>query len=47
VRAKSIETTACVCGHSVEEHGNDDAYPGSMACGECPDGDCIAFEADR
>lgn len=33
----------CVCGHSVEEHGGDEEYPGNTACGEC---DCIAYEAD-
>ena len=35
--------TACACGHAAEEHGGDDEYPGSTACSECPDGDCIAF----
>lgn len=36
----------CMCGHSVEEHGNDPKYPGSIACtGKgC---DCIAYEADE
>lgn len=33
----------CVCGHAVEEHGHDDAYPGSTSCTEC---DCIAYESD-
>jgi hypothetical protein len=35
--------TACTCGHSVEEHGNDPEFPGSTACDEC---DCIAYESD-
>lgn len=39
--------TACVCGHSIEEHGNDDEHPGSTACSECPEDGCIAYEADR
>lgn len=36
----------CVCGHSVEEHGDDPKYPGSMACNieECG---CIHYEADE
>lgn len=34
----------CVCGHAVEEHGDDPKYPGSTACQEC---DCIAYEADE
>lgn len=32
---------ACVCGHAIEEHGNDSKYPGSTACSECG---CIAYE---
>lgn len=36
--------TACVCGHSIEEHGNDPEFLGSTACTEC---DCIAYEADE
>ncbi len=35
----------CVCGHAVEEHGNDLEYPGSSACSECTD--CIAYEGWR
>ncbi len=31
----------CICGHSIEEHGHDPDYPGSMACTEC---DCLAYE---
>lgn len=38
--------TTCVCGCSVEEHGNDPEFPGSTAWGECPEGDCIAYEPD-
>lgn len=34
----------CQCGHAVEEHGNDPEFPGSSACGECAEGDCIAYE---
>lgn len=34
---------ACVCGHSIEEHGGDPAHSGSMACTEC---DCIHYEKD-
>lgn len=37
------KSLTCVCGHPVEEHGCDSAYPGSTACVEC---DCIAYEAD-
>lgn len=37
-----VDTSPCVCGHSVEEHGHDPKYPGSTACTEC---DCIAYEA--
>lgn len=37
---------ACVCGHAVEEHGHDAYHPGSTACSECPDGDCVAYESD-
>jgi hypothetical protein len=33
----------CVCGDSIEAHGNDPEYPGSTSCAEC---DCIAYEAD-
>lgn len=36
--------TACQCGHAVEEHGHDPDYPGSTACSECPEGDCVAYE---
>lgn len=32
----------CTCGHTIEEHGGDPGYPGSMACTEC---DCIHYEA--
>lgn len=35
----------CQCGHAVEEHGNDPEHPGSTSCEECPEGDCIAYEA--
>lgn len=42
-RQKQIE--ACVCGHSIEEHGHDDANPGSTACNECDEDECIAYEA--
>jgi hypothetical protein len=38
--------TACTCGHAVEEHGNDPEFPGSTACDECPEGECIAYESD-
>lgn len=38
--------TTCVCGHAVEEHGNDPEFPGSTACGECPEGECIAYESE-
>lgn len=34
-------STACQCGHAIEEHGGDPKHPGSTACTEC---DCIAFE---
>jgi hypothetical protein len=44
--ADSTGDTCCVCGHAVEEHGNDPLYPGSTACSECPEGDCIAFESE-
>lgn len=37
---------ACTCGHAREEHGNNPDYPGSTACNECEDGECIAFEED-
>jgi hypothetical protein len=37
------KSLTCVCGHAVEEHGNDPVYPGSTSCVEC---DCIAYEAD-
>lgn len=40
-------TSACVCGHAREEHGHDDAHPGSTACTECDEDECIAFEADE
>jgi hypothetical protein len=33
-----ISTSACTCGHSVEEHS------GHRGCSEC---DCIAYECDR
>jgi len=38
-------STACMCGHSVEEHGHDPKFPASTACRvkECK---CIAFEGD-
>lgn len=39
--------SACVCGHSIEWHGHDDRFPGSTACSECPDDECIAYEADQ
>ena len=35
--------SACTCGHSVEEHGQDAAYPRATECTECS---CIAYEAD-
>lgn len=35
----------CTCGHSQEEHGHDPKYPGSTACQECEDPECIAYEA--
>ena len=38
--------SACMCGHAIEEHGDDPKYPGSTACG-VDDCDCIAFEADE
>lgn len=34
----------CVCGHSPEEHGNDEAFPGSSACDECST--CCAYESE-
>lgn len=37
-------TDPCHCGHTPEEHGREPAYPGSTACRECPEGDCIAYE---
>jgi|HubBroStandDraft_4_1064222.scaffolds.fasta_scaffold389942_3 hypothetical protein len=37
-------STACTCGHSVEEHGKDPKYPGSTSCRECA---CIAYECDE
>ena len=37
-------TEPCVCGHTIEEHGNDSDFHGSTACTEC---DCIAYEAVR
>jgi hypothetical protein len=43
-RASQVETEACVCGHSREEHGGDPKYPGSTDCGEC---ECIMFEIDK
>jgi hypothetical protein len=36
--------TACICGHTIEEHGDKPGYPGSMACKVC---DCIAYEASE
>ena len=33
----------CTCGHAREEHGHDEAYPGSTACTEC---ECCAYEGD-
>ena len=39
-------TDPCTCGHAPEEHGREPAYPGSTACRECPEGNCIAYEAD-
>lgn len=35
----------CCCGHASDEHGGDDEFPGSSACGVtgC---DCIAYEAN-
>lgn len=38
--------TACVCGHSVEEHGGDSNYTGSTSCSD-DDCDCCAYEPDR
>lgn len=35
--------SACTCGHSIEEHGYDQAHLGSTACTECM---CCAFEAE-
>jgi hypothetical protein len=42
---KDLEPTACMCGHSVEEHGHDPKFPASTACRvkRCK---CIAFEGD-
>lgn len=40
----TAEPTACVCGHSIEEHGHNDEYPNSTECTEC---DCIAYEGDE
>ena len=42
---KDLEPTACMCGHSVEEHGHDTKFPASTACRvkRCK---CIAFEGD-
>lgn len=37
------DTSPCMCGHAVEEHGHDPQYPGSTACTQC---ECIAYEAD-
>jgi hypothetical protein len=37
--------STCVCGHAIEEHGDDPKYPASTACNA--DGcDCIAYELD-
>lgn len=46
VKAAASESTSCTCGHSVEEHGGNDEFPGATDCGECDEGDCVAFEAD-
>ena len=35
----------CCCGHSVEEHGGNEKYPGSTAC-YAKDCDCVAYDAD-
>jgi len=37
-------TSACACGHSVEEHAPTVEYPSSRGCAEC---DCIAFEVEH
>lgn len=39
-------STACICGHSTEEHGHDPKYPGSTAC-QAKDCDCISYEQDE
>jgi hypothetical protein len=36
-----MNSEACACGHSPEDHGGDPKYPRSTACTEC---DCIAYE---
>jgi len=47
------KTKPCVCGHSIEEHGNDFKFPGSTSCSATLAGDgeeilcdCIAYEAN-
>jgi hypothetical protein len=42
---KDSTGTSCQCGHAVEEHGNNQEFPGSTECSECADGECIAYEA--
>lgn len=40
---------ACTCGHSVEEHGGDEDYPGDKSCHGDYDGDpcrCIHYERE-
>lgn len=49
----------CACGHSQEEHGGDDDFPGSTMCVFNPehsdhdnrtpgkDCDCLAYEHDK
>lgn len=34
---------SCECGHDLDDHGHDPAYPGSTACAD-EDCQCIAFE---
>jgi hypothetical protein len=34
---------ACICGHSIEEHGHDPKYPGSTAC-QVEGCECFAWE---
>ena len=39
----ATEMRPCECGHSVEEHGNDPAYPLATECSECS---CCMYEPD-